>query len=97
MPPTVLRGHRWIVYGVEWRPDGGLLASGTYHQGVLVWDVKAHSLRWADRAHSTWIRRIAWNPDGTRLVGATKMATSMCGTPRVARCSSDCRDITGPL
>jgi WD40 repeat protein len=36
---------------------------------LQVWDVAARSLRWADRAQVTWIRRVAWSPDGTRLVG----------------------------
>jgi WD40 repeat protein len=112
--PRVLRGHRWVVSGVGWSPDGSLLASsgwdnairlwdpatgtcvqilrdldhpatiffgvawspdgqrlacGTYQRGVQVWDVAARSLRWADRAHATWLRRVAWSPDGTRLVG----------------------------
>ena len=34
-----------------------------------MWDVAAHSLRWVDRAHATWFRRVAWSPDGTRVVG----------------------------
>jgi WD40 repeat protein/transcriptional regulator with XRE-family HTH domain len=58
-----------VFYGVAWSPDGHLLASGTYQRGLQVWDVAARSLRWADRAHVTWIRRVAWSPDGTRLVG----------------------------
>jgi len=56
-------------FGVAWSPDGQLLACGAVLQGVLVWDVTARSLRWADRAHVTWVRRVAWSPDGTRLVG----------------------------
>ncbi len=58
-----------LFYGVAWSPDGKLLACGTYQRGVQVWDVAAHSLRWADRAHATWLRRVAWSPDGTRVAG----------------------------
>jgi WD40 repeat protein len=36
---------------------------------VQVWDVAASALRWANRAHATWLRRVAWSPDGTLLVG----------------------------
>src|SRR5215472_3663090 len=53
---------------VAWSPDGHLLACGTFLQGVLVWDVTARSPRWVGRAHATWVRRVVWSPDGTRLV-----------------------------
>jgi WD40 repeat protein len=56
-----------LFFGLAWSPDGKLLACGTYQRGVQVWDVAAHSLRWADRAQATLLRRVAWSPDGTRL------------------------------
>jgi WD40 repeat protein len=59
-----------VFYGLAWSPDGKLLACGTYQRGVQVWEVATRSLRWADRAHAIWLRRVAWNPDGTRVVGA---------------------------
>src|SRR5207237_3060417 len=42
-----------------------------YLQGVQVWNVTAtaRSGRWSSRQLPTWIRRVAWSPDGTRLVG----------------------------
>jgi WD40 repeat protein/transcriptional regulator with XRE-family HTH domain len=58
-----------LFYGVAWSPDGKLLACGTYQGGVQVWDVAANTLRWADRALATWLRRVAWSPDGTRVAG----------------------------
>ena len=58
-----------LFYGVAWSPDGQLLACGTYQRGVQVWDVTTRSLRWADRTHATWLRRVVWSPDGTRVVG----------------------------
>ena len=30
-----------------------------------------HSRRWAAQQLPTWIRHLAWNPDGTRLVGGS--------------------------
>src|SRR5947209_5506766 len=56
-----------IYYGVAWSPDGKLLACGTFQRGVQVWDMSTRSLRWANRAHATWLRRVAWSPDGTLL------------------------------
>ena len=58
-----------IYYGVAWSPDGKLLACGTFQRGVQVWDMSTRSLRWANRAHATWLRRVAWSPDGTRVAG----------------------------
>ena len=58
-----------IFYGVAWSPDGKLLACGTFQRGVQVWDMSTRSLRWANRAHATWLRRVAWSPDGTRVAG----------------------------
>ena len=34
-----------------------------------MWDVTKPDPWWVGRAHVTWIRRVAWSPDGTRLVG----------------------------
>src|SRR5207302_7203863 len=60
-----------LFYGVAWSPDGEDLACGTYLQGVQVWKVTAtaRSERWSSHQLPTWIRRVAWSPDGTRLVG----------------------------
>ncbi len=58
-----------IFFCVAFSPDGKLLANGTFLRGVLVWDMSTRSLRWANRAHAIWLRRVAWSPDGTRLTG----------------------------
>ncbi len=58
-----------VFYGLAFSRDGKLLANGTFLQGVLVWDMSTRSLRWANRAHATWLRRVAWSPDGTRVAG----------------------------
>src|SRR5258706_8452367 len=34
-----------------------------------MWDVTVRSHRWVSRQLPAWIRRVAWSPDGTRLVG----------------------------
>ena len=58
-----------MFYCVAWSSDGHLLASGSYMRGVQVWDMVTRTRRWIGQ-HPTRIRRVAWSPDGTRLVGS---------------------------
>src|SRR6266567_2732338 len=61
-----------VPYDSGIQPPGPVCrACGTYLQGVQVWNVTATapSGRWSSRQLPTWIRRVAWSPDGTRLVG----------------------------
>ncbi|MFL5658698.1 MAG: WD40 repeat domain-containing protein, partial [Ktedonobacteraceae bacterium] len=44
--------------------DGKFLASGSYQQGVQVWEVTTGTRRWVGRAQPTRIRCVAWSPDG---------------------------------
>src|SRR6266516_4147580 len=59
-----------FFFGGAWSPDGQQLASGTYMHGVQVWEVTTHRRHWVGRQLPTWIRQVAWSPDGTRVVGA---------------------------
>jgi WD40 repeat protein/transcriptional regulator with XRE-family HTH domain len=61
-----------LFLGVTWSPDGKLLASATLMRGVLVWEVRARSLRWIGRELPIVIRRLAFSRDGTRLVAGTE-------------------------
>src|SRR6266853_657541 len=56
-----------IFQGVDWSPDGRLLAGGSYLRGVQVWDATTRTRRWVGHAHATKVRRVTWSPDGTRL------------------------------
>ncbi len=52
-----------------WRgvPMESLLASGSYQQGVQVWEMSTGARRWVGHAQPARIRRVVWSPDGTRL------------------------------
>ena len=58
-----------IFWGLAWSPDGQAVwpAAPMLH-GVQVWKVAAGARHWIGRELHTWIRRVAWSPDGTRLV-----------------------------
>jgi WD40 repeat protein/transcriptional regulator with XRE-family HTH domain len=59
-----------IFLGVAWSQDGRLLASGSYLRGAQVWEMPASTRRWVGSTQQpTRLRRVAWSPDGTRLVG----------------------------
>ena len=45
------------------------MAGGTYHHGVLVWDLAAGQRRMVELTAPTWIRHLAWSPDGRYLAG----------------------------
>jgi WD40 repeat protein len=73
-PPSVLRGDGWTVYGVAWRPDGGVLASSGWDNAIRLWDSATGSslevIR--DRDHpDTLFWGLAWSPDGKRLASTT--------------------------
>ncbi len=60
-----------IFLGVAWSPDGRWLACGSYLRGVQVWEILTRSYHWVGQTQQpARIRRVAWSPDGTRLVGA---------------------------
>src|SRR3989442_7887402 len=74
MPPRVLHGHPWFVFGVAWSPDDRLLASSGWDDTVRIWDASTGSivltLRDPDRVE-TFFYSIAWSPDGKFLASGS--------------------------
>ena len=63
-----LRGHPGFVLGVAFDPGGNRLASGDVRGSVKLWDVEpGKPLRLETDG---WARRLAFHPDGKRLVTA---------------------------
>ena len=67
-----LRGHRDEVFGVAFSPDGGTLASASFDNTVLLWDVKTRTRRGAPLAgHTAAVTSVAFSPDGGTLASAS--------------------------
>jgi WD40 repeat protein len=59
----------WGAWGVALDPTGALLAIGTDHGGVLLWDVRAARLR-RRLATAAAVRSLAFSGDGRLLAAA---------------------------
>jgi WD40 repeat protein len=70
-PPGVLTGHTDAAYGLDFSPDGSLLAVGSYDNTVSLWSV-AEKRRLATLAgHADQVFRVAFSPDGDQLASAS--------------------------
>jgi WD40 repeat protein len=70
--PIVLRGHHGGVGMVAISPDASLVATGSSEIGdhtVKVWRADGTPLR--DLPHGAYIRRLAFSPDGSRLLSVS--------------------------
>src|SRR5947209_3024146 len=56
-----------IVNSVTWRPDGGLLASGSRKGWVKVWDARTGDKLLRLQAQKGFVRGLAFSTDGRRL------------------------------
>jgi hypothetical protein len=77
-PANSLRGHRAVVWSVDFSPDGRLLASSSYDNTVRIWDVSTSELKFelpggkrpdGERAAGEidWVSAVAFSPDGSTV------------------------------
>ena len=77
-------GHTRPVKAVAWSPDGKHIASGGDDMAVHVWEAATKESPAIHRApsinrgatviyseHTSWVRALAWSPDGKRIVFAS--------------------------
>ncbi|KAI8800018.1 quinon protein alcohol dehydrogenase-like superfamily [Cladochytrium replicatum] len=57
----VLAEHVGEVCGLEWRYDGGMLASGGNDNKVIIWDARTTTSRFSN-SHMAAVKAIAWCP-----------------------------------
>jgi WD40 repeat protein len=63
-------GHTDVVTCVAYRPDGGLLATGSYDRTVRLWDLTTRQPVRTLEGHAQAVWGLAWSPDGKRLASA---------------------------
>ncbi|KAJ3124559.1 ubiquitin-protein transferase activating protein [Nowakowskiella sp. JEL0407] len=57
-----LLGHESDVCGLQWRPDGALLASGGNDNLVNIWDARSTVPRFTKTEHNAGVKAVAWCP-----------------------------------
>ena len=61
-----LEAHAFEVWGLDWSPDGGRLASAGADGQVIVWDPRHQRALVSFRLDSE-VRSVAWSHDGKKL------------------------------
>jgi WD40 repeat protein len=70
-------GHQSsFVNAAAFSPDAALLATGGNDRRVKVWDVASAKLLISFNAHTSSVKRVAWTPDGTKLIASCTDGTS---------------------
>ncbi len=78
-----LVGHASSIWGVEASPDGKQLVSASYDSTARIWDITDNGTsEWLTIADGACCNAI-YSPDGKRLIGASRINTSLYGTNRM--------------
>ncbi|MHC4478298.1 MAG: TIR domain-containing protein [Planctomycetota bacterium] len=66
-----LRGHKGVIFGLAWSPDGRFLVSGSGDKTIKVWEGKTGRESRTLKGHSLAVNSVAVTPDGRRVVSAS--------------------------
>lgn len=66
-----LEEHAGAIIWLAWSPDGGLLASSSADNSVIVWDASKGAIRNKLTGHGDAVVALAWSPDGKSLLSGS--------------------------
>ncbi len=69
---ALLKGHKNVINGLAFSPDGSRLISGSADNTAIIWDVATHEAKLKLEGHTAAILVVAFTPDGERLVTASR-------------------------
>ena len=71
-PERKLAGHRALVNGVRFSPDGARIASASSDHAARVWDAESGACIALLEGHRDDVNAVAWSPDGRCVATATE-------------------------
>ncbi|MEH2285121.1 MAG: caspase family protein [Nostoc sp.] len=81
-PIAIINTHQSIIYGLDFSPDGKMLASGSYDETVKVWDVdkaisgqSSSSLMATLKGHTAKVNRLEFSRDGNIIASSSNDGT----------------------
>jgi WD40 repeat protein len=98
-PQRKYSGHRALVNGVRFSPDGTRIASASSDHTARVFDVESGACLALIEGHRDDVNAVAWSPDGTRIAtasfdGTARVHDAATGA-RLAICAGHESDVNG--
>lgn len=82
---VVLSGHKNVVTGLDFSPDGKYLASSSADEGIIIWEKGAQYLyekKYSLYQHQRRVNDLQFSPDGNYLVSASDDETIRVWDPK---------------
>ncbi len=75
---ATLRGHSARVVDIDFSPDNRLIASSSFDGSVHIWNAQnLNSPPVVIREHDSWVRTVAFNSSGNKLVSGSRQETRL--------------------